>query len=242
LLNDLLHGLHTLQGECVTFAVEDHPTVLSLVLAQATPGAYATAAGAPVLGAQGQRLAAAPHGLVLAPEGSLEQKHALGCLHSLLVELKHELWHLTTATLSPQQLVQHLESSVWAAVRLSDTSLLRALLQVLHALAQALLPCLVESEVVELWQDSDDEQGAPAAAPTAGELVGAESKPAVLACLQLLLVQLPGSAAVPLLMRGVALEVRSTSRSMLEWCKSRVQSTPQSILWKCLLTGMHSVL
>jgi hypothetical protein len=210
LLSDLLHGSHTLQGECMTYAVEECPIVLPSVLAQATPGAYATAAA--VLGAQGQRLAAAPYGLVLAPEGSLEQKHALGCLNSLLVGLKHELWQLKTATLSPQQLVQHLESSVWAAVRLSDTSLLKALLQVLQSLAQALLPCLVESDVVELWQDSDDEQGLPAAAPSAGELVSAESKPAVLGCLHLLLVQLPGSAAVPLLVRGLALEVRSTSR------------------------------
>jgi hypothetical protein len=146
----------------------------------------------------------------LGPEGSLEQKHALGCLHSLLVGWQHELWTLSTAPLSPQQLVQQLESSVWAAVRLGDTHLLRVLLQVLQALAQSLLPCLKDDadDVLELWQDSDEEQQELAAgAGAVAGLAADESKPAVLGCLRLLLVQLPGSSQVPLLVRGLALEV-----------------------------------
>lgn len=195
----------------MTAAVELYPAVLPTVLAQATPGAYATAAaGGNASGAQAPLLAGAPYGPWLAPEGSLEQKHALGCLHSLLVGLQHELWTLSTAPPSPQQLVAQLESSVWAAVRLGDTHLLRVLLQVLQALAQSLLPCLRDGadDVLELWQDSDEEQQElTAAAGAAGGLVGDESKPAVLGCLRLLLVQLPGSAQVPLLVRGLALEV-----------------------------------
>lgn len=184
-------------------AVELYPAILPTVLAQATPGAYVTAAaGGSIPGAQPHPRPALPHGFQVAPEGSLEQKHALGCLHSLLLGLAHEFWQVSTAPPSPQQLVQQLQSSVWAAVRLNDTNLLRALLQVLQALAESLLPCLRNEAV--FVQDSDEEQDPVLAAD---DMVGAESKAAVLECVKLLLVQLPGGAAVPLLMRGLALEV-----------------------------------
>lgn len=184
-----------LQGDCMGDAIELYPSILPVVLAQATPGAYA---------ARGVAGVAAPSGLSLAPEGSLEQKHALGCLHSMLLGLRHMLWCLSTATVQPRQLVQHLQGSVWGAVGRRDEALLRLLVSVLQALAQALLPCLEESEIVELLQESDGEwdQAGPATPGFAGE-----GRHAALVCLQLLLVQLAGSASVPSLIRGLALEV-----------------------------------
>lgn len=94
---------------------------------------------------------------------------------------------------------------MWAAVRRQDTMLLKELLQVLQAVAEAVLPLLTPLQAVELWSDDDAEQGA--AAHTV--LDPGECKHAVLLCLRLLLVQLPGSASVPLLIRGRALEVSS---------------------------------
>lgn len=171
-------------------AMESYADVLPTVLKQATPGAYAAAPNAVL------------QGLFLAPEGSLEQKHALGCLQHLLLGRREKLWALSTATVPPQQLVQHIQGSVWGAVRLRDEALLRLLVNVLQVLAQALLPCLEESEIVELLQESDEDRDAVGAAGWA-----AEGKQAALVCLQLLLVQLAGSAAVPSLIRGLALEV-----------------------------------
>lgn len=195
--------------------VETYPDVLSAILAQAAPArltaAAATAAADDAQGAaQGQP--AAPLGLDLAPEGSSEQKHALGCLHSLLSGLKQDFWQLSAACVSPQQLMQDLQDSCWAAVRQQDSMLLKALLQVLQALAQVLIPCLSASDTAELWQESEEEAEGDeglAAAAAAVRLDAAECKGAVLVCLRLLLVQLPGSASVPLLMRGAALEVRT---------------------------------
>jgi hypothetical protein len=181
-----------LQGDCMSEAMESYADVLPTVLKQATPGDYAAAPNA------------FQPGLFLAPEGSLEQKHALVCLQHLLLGRREKLWALSTATVSPQQLVQHIQGSVWGAVRLRDEALLRLLVNVLQVLAQALLPCLEESEIVELLQESDEEWDAVGAA---GLGWAAEGKQAALVCLQLLLVQLAGSAAVPSLIRGLALEV-----------------------------------
>lgn len=175
-----------LQGDCLSEAVQLYENVLPAVLAQATPGADT-----------------APLGLALAPEGSLEQKHALGCLQHVLLGLRTKLWSVQAATVLPQQLVRRLTSSVWGAVRSRDEALLRLLVAVLQALAQALLPYLEESEIDDLLQESDEEQDAAGAASG----YAAEGKQAALACLQLLLVQLAGNAAVPSLIRGLALEV-----------------------------------
>jgi hypothetical protein len=154
-------------------------------------------------------MAAVLPGLYLAADGSLEQKHALGCLHSLLLGLQYELWQFDTAAVSPQQVVQHLEGSLWAAVRLKDTPLLKTLLQTLQALAQALLPCLQEegTEAVAVSDDEQDSEEQPTDTAAGGQLPALECKDAVLHCLRVLLVQLPGSAVVPLLTRGLALEV-----------------------------------
>jgi hypothetical protein len=187
-----------------------YPQLLPAILAQANPAVYLTAhAGGSLSDAQ-QAMAAVLPGLYLAADGSLEQKHALGCLHSLLLGLQHELWQFDPAAVSAQQLVQHLEGSLWAAVRLKDTPLLKMLLQVLQALAQALLPCLQEEGTEAVAVSDDDEQDSgerPAAAAARGHLPALECKAAVLHCLHVLLVQLPGSAVVPLLTRGLALEV-----------------------------------
>lgn len=139
-----------------------------------------------------------PPGLVLAEEGSLEQKHALACLDSALSVLQAGFWQHGQHLVGPDQLVQHLQGSSWAAVRRQDSALMRGLLHALQVLAQSCLPCLQPPHYgIDLVDEEDGQQ------PGATEAC----KTAVLLCLRLLLVQLPCSAQVPLLMRGLALEV-----------------------------------
>lgn len=204
-----------MQGDCLSGVLALYPQVLPAILAQANPAVYLTGHAGGSLSDLQQAMAAVLPGLYLAADGSLEQKHALGCLQSLLLGLQYELWQFDTAAVSPQQLVQHLEGSLWGAVRLKDTPLLKMLLQVLQALAQALLPCLQEqcTEAVAVSDDEQDSGEQPAAAAARGQLPAMECKAAVLHCLRVLLVQLPGSAVVPLLTRGLALEVCTHSDS-----------------------------
>lgn len=176
-------------------ALEVYPTLMPAVLAQAMPSAYPPAP-------------AAPPGLLLAGEGSPEQKHALSCLHSILTGLHQERWQLNCVTQAPQQMVLQLQRSCWAAVTAQDAALLKGLLQVLQALAQALIPYMAVAAGPDGFQESEeDEEQDPAAVAAAVRLDAAECKAAVLLCLRMLLVQLPGSASVSLLMRGLALEV-----------------------------------
>ena len=189
------------QGDRMSPASYEQPSLLPAVVAQSVPAAYAAAgvAGPAAAAAAASQLLPAPPGLQLAPEASAEQKHALACLHSLLEGLKADLWKDSAPILSPCQLLQHLENSCWAAVRSQDSFLMKLLLQVIQALAQAVIGCLADPN---LWQDPEEEEEQGAAA-----LDAHECKETVLVCLKLLLVQLPCSAAVPVYSRALALEV-----------------------------------
>lgn len=144
----------------------------------------------------------------MAPEGSLEHTHALGCLLALATSCKQDFWRLPglssnpeassnpednsnpEVVSNPEELVQQLAIICWRWLR--NEQLLRLLLKVLLALAESLLPHCASPV------DEEDEAASAAAAGC---------KKAVGVCLRLLLVTLPGSSQVPLMIRGLALQV-----------------------------------
>jgi hypothetical protein len=97
--------------------------------------------------------------------------------------------------------VQQLQSICWRWLR--NEQLLRLILNVLQALVGGLLP-LCAPPTDDFDQEPHEGEGGGDAA--AGVAAGA--KMAVGVCLRLLLVTLPGSSQVPLLIRGLALQVR----------------------------------
>lgn len=140
---------------------------------------------------------------MLAPEGSTEQKHALGCLAALLSALQQDFVHAAAQSgWPPDRLQQLLQDSCWAAVRRGDAHSLQLLLQALRALVAACMPCLPapDAGIPAASHDMDEQQACMAA-------IGAACRAAVPQCLRLLLVQLPCSQQVPPLIRGLSLEV-----------------------------------
>jgi hypothetical protein len=171
---------------------EAYPRLLTLVLLNACPTSAQL---------QQHEQHPPPQAPGSAAEGSLEHTHALGCLHILAASCKEQFWHLPGLIWSPEELVQQLESICWRQLR--NEQLLRLMLKVLQALAESLLPCCAPA------QDEDDDEAAAAAA--------AGCKMAVGMCLRLLLVTLPGSSQVPLLIRGLALQVGNRFRYADDW-------------------------
>jgi hypothetical protein len=196
------------------------PALLPAVLTQSTPAAYTL----PVRPQPGAAAAAAsglpPPGMVLAPEGSMEQKHALACLSTLLsARQQGACAAVAQCGVAPDQLLQHLHDSCWAAVRRSDTHGLTLLLQALAALVAACLPCLPAPDAG--WGDGADEEAAAEERGMrqhdAAAMLGAACRAVVQQCLQLLLIKLPCSQAVPLLIRGIALEVSLVLKGLQQW-------------------------
>lgn len=123
----------------------------------------------------------------------MEHRHALSCLECLIKGCRQDLWQQHGLLLGPDELVKQLQATCWRC--LQDTALLRLLLQVLQALADCLVPCLSSNEADDAVEEGGDGGFALLC------------KLAVGMCLRLLLVQLPGSDRVPLLIRGLALQV-----------------------------------
>lgn len=171
-----------MQAECLPAVLADYTNLLTLVLTQSCPTApWAQQQQQPEVAQQ-------QHG-GLALEGSMEHRHALGCLLTLLKFSRQELWHLLPG-LPPAELVQQLQAICWRVT--TDTGLLKLLVQVLQALVTSLLPTLAAEITSDVGQNVVNPN---------------EAKLAMGMCLRLLLVQLPGSAAVPLLIRALALQV-----------------------------------
>jgi hypothetical protein len=171
--------------------LEAYPTLLPTVILQACPAAAQ----------QQQHLQEPAAAGGLAPEASPEHKHALGCLHIIANSFKQDIWHLPGLLLTPEELVKQLQSICWRW--LQNEQLLRLILNVLQALVEGLLP-LCAAPADDFDQETHEaEAGGDAAAGAA-----AGAKMAVGMCLRLLLVTLPGSSQVPLLIRGLALQVR----------------------------------
>jgi hypothetical protein len=142
----------------------------------------------------------------LAPEGSAAHKHALKCLQLLLKTLDGHF--LSMLSLDAPLVAQQLRECVWRGVVSADEPLLELLVDVLGVLVPALL-----SVAADAARSADDEaleggqDGAAAVAAHRCRLAAAQ-------CVKLLLVEVPGSLAVPRLIQVLALQVQPTANSL----------------------------